>query len=164
MMTLQELMATFPTNDSCKQYLMDRRWPDGMRCPRCGNDKVYALKTRPFHWVCKKCAPNPRQPYRFSVLVGTIFENTNYPLKTWFEVLWQMLNSKKGVSAKQIERQIGCSSYQTAWYMCHRLRASMHDPDFKQLMGIVEVDETQIGGKQENRHWKTRQKYRGGGA
>jgi transposase-like protein len=160
MMTLRELMETFPTNESCKQFLLERRWPDSVvRCPRCGSEKAYALKTRPFHWLCKPC-----KNYRFSVISGTIFENTKYPLKTWFDVLWQMLNSKKGVSALQIQRQIGSGAYKTAWYMCHRLRASMKDPEFKQLMGVVEVDETFIGGKQENRHASVRAKYRGGGA
>ena len=153
MMTLGELMLTFPTSDACKQFLLDRRWPDGkVKCVRCGNEKVYASKTRPFHWQCR----NHDHPYRFSVLVGTVFENTNYPLKTWFEVLWQMLNSKKGVSAMQIQRQIG-SSYPTAWFICHRLRAGMRDDQFKQLMGIVEVDETGIGGKDKNRHWDKKQ-------
>jgi transposase-like protein len=137
MMTLRQLMAKFPTNDDCKQYLMGRRWPDGIvHCPRCGSDGVYDSKTRPFTWQCRKC-PGSKHPYRFSVLVGTIFENTNYPLKTWFEVLWQMLNSKKGVSALQIHRQIGSGSYETAWYMCMRLRAGMQNDEFKKLMGIV---------------------------
>jgi len=160
MMTLRQLMDTFPTNEACKQYLVDRRWPDGVKCPRCGNPKVYALKFKPFHWACGICCKKPRQPYRFSVTVGTIFENTNYPLKTWFEVLWQILNSKKGVSANQIMRQIG-SSYPTAWYMCHRLRGCMYDPDFRKLMGIVEVDETGIGGKDKNRHWDKKQHVTG---
>ncbi len=160
-MTLKQLMQAFPTEDTCKEFLMDRRWPDGkVRCPRCANAKVYKLPSRPWHWACKQCAPNPRQPYRFSVLVGTVFENTNYPLKTWFEVLWQMLNSKKGVSALQIQRQIG-SSYPTAWYICHRLRAGMNDPEFKKLMGIVEVDETFLGGSDVNRHWDKKSGKRG---
>ena len=162
MMTLRELMETFPTDDACKQYLIERRWPDGVvRCPRCSNPNVYKLTFKPWHWCCKVCAPNPRQPYRFSITVGTIFENTNYPLKTWFEVLWQILNSKKGVSALQIQRQIGCGAYKTAWYMCHRLRGAMYDPDFRQLLGIVEVDETGIGGKDKNRHWDKKQHVTG---
>ena len=150
-------MASFPTNESCKQFLLERRWQDGVvKCPRCGNPAVYKLNTRPFHWLCKPC-----KNYRFSVISGTIFENTKYPLKTWFEVLWQILNSKKSVSAMQIQRQIGCASYQTAWYMCMRLRASMHDPDFRQLMGIVEIDESAFGGKDKNRHWDKKQHITG---
>ena len=150
-------MASFPTNESCKEFLVERRWPDGVvRCPQCGNPSVYKLNFRPFHWLCKPC-----KNYRFSVTARTIFDNTKFPLKTWFEVLWQMLNSKKGVSALQIQRQIG-ASYPTAWYMCHRLRAAMHDPDFKELMGIVEVDETFIGGKDKNRHWDKKSHVTGG--
>jgi Transposase zinc-ribbon domain len=86
MMTLRELMATFPTEDVCKQFLFDRRWPDGVHCPRCSNAKVYTVHSRPWHWCCNVCAKKPRQPYRFSITVGTIFDNTKYPLKTWFDI------------------------------------------------------------------------------
>jgi transposase-like protein len=161
MMTLKQLMETFPNDNACKKFLMERRWSKGVKCPRCDNPKVYQLKSRPWHWVCKSCTPTKRSAYRFSVTVGTVFENTNIHLKTWFEVLWQMLNSKKGVSALQISRQIG-TTHQTAWYMCHRLRAGMMDPDFKKLMGIVEVDETFIGGKDKNRHWDKKSHITGG--
>ncbi len=147
-MTFGDFDRMFPDEDSCKAYLMQRRWPNGPRCPRCGNEKLYKAK-RPWSWECHKCGPHP---YRFSVYVGTIFENTNYPLRTWFKVLHLMLTSKKGISALQIHRMIGSGSYRTAWYMCHRLRAGMNDPDFRQLMGIVEVDETYIGGKRRYQH------------
>jgi len=154
-------MAQFPTDADCKRFLQERRWPKGkVACPRCQNTKVYGSKARPFTWQCKACPDTKKGvAYRFSVLVGTVFENTNYPLKTWFEVLWTMLNSKKGVSAMQIQRQIGCH-YRTAWYMCMRLRAGMHDDAFRKLVGIVEMDETYIGGKGKNRHRKTQLEFR----
>jgi transposase-like protein len=162
MMTFQEFMATFPDEASCSQFLKDRRWPNGVRCPRCGNEKVYTLK-QPFKWQCQSptCGKNG---YRFSVLVGTVFENTNVPLVTWFKVLYTMLQSKKGVSSRQIRRMFfgEHSSLHTAWYVGHRLRAGMRDDDFKQLMGIVEVDETFIGGKDKNRHWDKKSHVTGG--
>ena len=83
-MTLSEFEKLFPNDNACKDYLLARRWPNGVKCPRCGNEKVYALKTRPYHWVCKK----HETVYRFSLYVGTIFENTNYSLLTWFKVLY----------------------------------------------------------------------------
>lgn len=160
--TLADVDRMFPTEADAKSYLAGRRWPKAVACPRCGNEKVYVLKARPFNWLCKsdKCLKASRTGYRFSLYVGTIFENTNYSLRTWFKVLYLMLQSKKGMSALQVQRMLGMGSYRTAWYMCHRLRAGLMDPGFRQLVGVVEVDETFIGGKDKNRH---RSKRVGGG-
>jgi transposase-like protein len=104
-----------------------------------------------FHWQCYQCSEKGTS-YRFSVLVGTIFENTKYALREWFRVIHLMLTSKKGISALQIHRIIGTGSYRTAWSMCHRIRAALVDKEFRKLMGIVEVDETWVGGDDRNRH------------
>lgn len=162
-LTLSHLMNRFSTEEACKAFLQQRRWPDGVvRCPRCNNEKVFAVKSRPFHWICKAKNCGGRNGYRFSVITRTIFENTNYPLKTWFQVIYLMLQSKKGISALQVQRIIGSGAYRTAWYMCHRIRAAMKDTDFSKLMGEVEVDETYIGGKDINRHWDKKTHVRGG--
>jgi transposase-like protein len=162
--TLADVDRMFPTDADAKAYLQARRWPKGVTCPRCGNSKVWALKSRPFNWVCKseKCLKKSTTGYRFSLYVGTVFENTNYALKTWFKVLYLMLQSKKGMSALQIQRMLGMGSYRTAWYMCHRLRAGLMDTEFQKLMGVVEVDETFIGGKDKNRHADKKQGGAGG--
>ena len=148
-LSLKEFERRFPDDDACKVYLTKCRWPGGVCCPRCGAVDPYTVAQRPFHWQCHQCNP---QGYRFSVLVGTVFENTNVPLRQWFQVLHMMLTSKKGISALQIFRLLGFGSYKTAWGMCHKLRAGMQAPDFHKLMGIVEVDETFVGGKAKNRH------------
>lgn len=158
-MTAKQFDAMFPDEDACKTYLMKRRWPEGVRCARCWNDKVFPVKSMPFKWQCYKCAPGAG--YRFSVIAGTIFENTNKPLKDWFRVVHLMMASKKGMSALQIQRVMGFGSYQTAHSMCHKIRAALIEPE-KQLGGIVEVDETWIGGKDANRHWNKKKGGTGG--
>lgn len=149
-MSVADFERQFPNEDACKGYLERHRWPDGIaRCPRCGFE-AREHGTRPHHWQCYNCAPETT--YRFSVLVDTIFENTNKPLREWFRVMHLMLTSKKGISALQIFRYMGFGSYKTAWLMCHKVRAALGSVEFRKLIGYVEVDETFVGGKAKNKH------------
>jgi transposase-like protein len=161
-MTFAQWEKSFPDEYSCLAYLTAHRWPSGaIRCPRCGNMAVKAHGTMAFNWLCNVCSPSATN-YRFSVIAGTIFENTNKPLRDWFRVIHLMLTSKKGISALQIHRMMGFGSYKTAWYMCHRVRAGLANEEFRQLIGFVEVDETFIGGKDHNRHWRKKTSAMGG--
>jgi transposase-like protein len=150
-MTIAQFEKQFPDESACRLYLAINRWPDGVRCPRCGNDKVHEHKGKADHWNCYSCSPNS-VGYRFSVLVGTIFENTNKPLRDWFRVMHMMLTSKKGISALQVYRVMGFGSYNTALLMCNKIRVALGNVEFQQLVGYVEVDETFVGGKAKNKH------------
>ena len=111
----------FPDDDACKAYLASDRWPDEVRCPRCDNPKVCHLAG--FGWQCHACNP---KGYRFSVLVGTVFENTKIPLRDWFRTIHMMV-SKRGVTIAQVHRTIGLGSYRSAWFLCRRIRAALID-------------------------------------
>jgi IS1 family transposase/transposase-like protein len=158
-LTAAQFDRLFQTEHDCIRYLVLRRWPEGIRCPRCGSERVYPVSTKPWHWQCYTCT---KESYRFSHLTGTIFENTNKPLKDWFRVIHLMLVSKKGMSALQLYRYMGFGSYKTAWLMCHKVRIALTE-DIEQLGGIVEVDETLVGGKAEKRHKDKRGGGKGGG-
>jgi transposase-like protein len=150
-MAFAQWKKAFPDEDACCAYLVGHRWQGGVGCPRCGNVKVKEHGTMKWNWLCNECSPSGTN-YRFSHITGTIFENTNKPLRDWFRVIHLMLTSKKGISALQIYRTLGFGSYRTAWYMCHRIRAALGNEDFRKLLGIVEVDKAFVGGKTKNRH------------
>jgi IS1 family transposase len=152
-LTAAQFDKLFPDETACCAYLVARRWPDGVHCPRCGNPDIYdASSYKSFHWQCRACASDG---YRFSLIAGTIFENTNKPLRDWYRVIHMMLVSKKGMSALQLYRYMGFGSYKTAWLMCHKVRTALME-DIDKLGGIVEVDETFVGGLAKNRHWDKR--------
>jgi hypothetical protein len=148
-LTIKQFESMFPDEEACCAYLVGKRWPKGVHCPRCGAAEPTELKSNPWHWQCYECAP--QTSYRFSHITGTIFENTNKPLRDWFKVVHLILTSKKGISARQLWRYMGFGSLKTAWYMAHRVRAALIEAPEK-LGGIVEVDETFVGGKAKNRH------------
>lgn len=149
-MSIGDFEREFPDDAACAEYLMKNRWPEGPRCPRCQNANVHE-HPKDFNWRCYECSPG-NVGYRFSVLVGTIFENTNKPLREWFRVIHLMLTSKKGISSLQVCRYMGFGSYKTAWLMCNKIRVALGNVEFKKLVGYVEVDETYVGGKAKNKH------------
>lgn len=142
-MNLIKLVEMFHSEDACADYLEQLRWPDGVACLRCGSKGVARIHTRD-QYDCNSCR------YRFSIRAGTIFHDSHLPLWKWFLTAYMMIESKKGVSANQIKRTIGVS-YKTAWYLCHRIRAAMREASPAPLSGVVEVDETLVGGEVKGR-------------
>jgi transposase-like protein len=138
-MTLPKLMEDFDTDLECRDVLASLRWPDGVKCLRCGSDKISRIKTRK-QFDCDACR------YRFSVTTGTIFHDSHLPLPKWFMAILLMCEAKKGISANQMKRTLGVAM-KTAWYLCHRIREAMMDASPEPLSGTVEVDETYIGGR-----------------
>ena len=139
------LIDRFHSEDACCEYLEELRWPDKLACLRCGSTSVSRIHTRD-QLDCNSCR------YRFSVTTGTIFHDTHLPLWKWFLAVYTIVESKKGVSSNQLKRELGVS-YKTAWYLSHRIRNAMAQAreDAEPFDGIVEVDETFLGGKTEGK-------------
>lgn len=133
-----DLMDMFPDEESCLDYLCMIRWPNGYQCIRC--DGKDALKLGRGLYRCKSCK------YEGSVIVGTLFQDTHKPLRLWFQAVWYVVNQKNGVSALGLQKALGLGSYHTAWEWLHKLRRAMVRPGRDKLDGIIEVNETLIGG------------------
>ncbi len=141
-MNLPKLIEEYGSEDRCRAYLEDLRWPDGVRCPRCGCESVSRIEQRN-QWECNEGSCR----YQFSVTAGTVFHDSHLPLWKWFLAIYLIGESKKGISAKQLQRTLGVS-YKTAWYLGHRVRSAMEEDSPVPLQGIVEIDETWVGGQQ----------------
>ena len=134
---LATLITEYGSEERCRAYLEELRWPDGVMCPRCSSDRISRINGRG-QFDCDACR------YQFSVTAGTILHDSHLPLWKWFLAAYVTGESKKGMSANQLKRMLGVS-YKTAWYLSHRIRSAMKDGDFQPLSGIVEADETYVG-------------------
>lgn len=141
--TILEFEKCFSTEEACREYLAKLRWPNGFRCPRCNHDKAWHME-RGVYW-CHMC------DYQVSVTAGTIFQDSRKPLMLWFRAIWYVVNQKNGVSALGLQRVLGLGSYRTAWTWLHKLRYAMVRPGRDKLSGLVEIDETYIGGKKQGK-------------
>lgn len=130
--------ARFPDDAACADHLARRRWPNGFVCPGCGGAKGWALKTKAFTWECAACR---RQT---SVTAGTIMHASHLPLKVWFTAIHIVTSHSNGVSALQLQAQLGLGSYKSGWLLLQKLRRAMVDPGRGLLEGVVEIDETEI--------------------
>lgn len=140
---LVELMDMFPNEESCLEYLSIIRWPNGYQCRRCGNKNTIKIG-RGLH-RCKSCK------YECSVTSGTLFQDTRKPLRLWLQAIWYVVNQKNGVSALGLQKALGLGSYHTAWEWLHKLRRAMVRPGRDKLSGIIEVNETLIGGEKQGK-------------
>lgn len=150
-------------DDDCLAYLESMRWPDGIRCPVCGCDRISKIvrrtasknkRTRIYQCLEPTCKQ------QFSATAGTIFNDSHLPLTKWFMALALVVDAKKGMSAKQLQEHLGIGSYKTAWYMAHRIRKAMENKGSAEFSGIIEMDETYLGGKLkgQGQAWRYNQK------
>lgn len=141
--SLAQFQMWFSTEDACAAFLAQSRWPDGFICPRCRGTEAFDLPRRGLY-QCKPCG------YQVSVTAGTVMHATRTPLAQWFRAAYLLTTLTPGISALQLQRQLGLASYQTAWTMLHKLRRATVNPDREKLRGTVEIDDAYVGGKEED--------------
>lgn len=144
--TLLEAIQHFASPDNCREFMVARRWPNGVTCPQCGSASVYFDKSRN-GWECK----TRHEKRKFTLKTGTIFEASPLGLDKWLPAVWMIANMKNGVSSHELARSLGVTQ-KTAWFMLQRIRLAMQAEDGGKLDGHIEADETFIGGKARNMH------------
>ena len=140
-MTFDEFIKRFLTEEQCREYLYQLRWPDGFVCPKC-NEPTKAWPIGDMLYKCSICR------HETSVIAGTIFQDTRKPLRAWFTAIWWITTQKNGASAMGLQQVLGLGSYKTAWTWLHKIRTAMINPNRTKLTGIIEVDECYIGGEE----------------
>src|SRR2546429_7598082 len=144
--TLQAAILYFSDPVNCREYLVARRWPEGVACPRCGSKDVLFLENyNRWHCRAKHSAP------QFTLKTGTIMEDSPISLDKWMTAMWQIVNCKNGISSYEVHRAIGITQ-KSAWFLDHRIRLALTMGNFNKLSGQIEADETFIGGKARNIH------------
>jgi transposase-like protein/predicted RNA-binding Zn-ribbon protein involved in translation (DUF1610 family) len=145
-LTIMEFQERFATEDACRAYLFSSRWPEGFLCPSCGEREVGEMHRQRLVWQCKRCG------HQTSATAGTVMHKTHTPLRTWFWAAYLVATHHPGISAKQLQRQLGLSRYETAWLILQKLRRAMVAPEREPLKREVEVDEFFLGGVEEGTH------------
>lgn len=136
--SLIEFQQRFPDEAACVVYLREARWPGGFVCPACGGLRGWALETKAWTHECAACGKQT------SVTAGTVMHGSKLPLTVWFWAAYLMATHSNGISALQVQKQLGLGSYRTAWMLCAKLRRAMVAPGREPLAGLVEVDETEL--------------------
>lgn len=144
--TLQEAIVFFADPVNCREYLVAQRWPNGVTCPKCGSNNVLFMD-KYNRWKCREGHDAPQ----FTLKTGTIMEDSPIGLDKWLMVMWQVVNSKNGISSCEVARAIGITQ-KSAWFLDHRIRFMLSMGPGNKLSGQVEADETYIGGKARNMH------------
>jgi transposase-like protein len=139
-----QLFEMFPDQETARTYIEGRLWPNGPHCPVCGMGERVTARTNGFY-RCNQCKED------FTVRTGTIFERSHVPLHKWIYAIYLLVTARKGISSMQLAKEIGITQ-KSAWFVLHRLREACGGKDFTKLQGIIEIDETFVGGKEANKH------------